>query len=160
MAQKQHEFEQFQAVHPIRCETPYSRWSVLHIGVLTVFFSYTLPVAFEYIEGVQVKPDLEVPSRKHINMWRDYSAQKLCASTEEFDSLLRQAIHQESTALMEATVSSSFIPQDESQQSEVEKLDDTIEAEYETDDELDDEDDDELDEDDLLDELDDLDDEE
>jgi hypothetical protein len=85
--------------HPqIHFEAPYVSFGTLDFGVLSILFSFGRPVAFDYLDGPKMLDKLPRFSNKHIYGWRDFRKISIL-SNKEFDSLLLDAINQESASL-------------------------------------------------------------
>jgi len=144
MPQKIKDFPAVPEILPIRADSPYARWVVVEVGVLSILFSYSRPVGLEYLDGVYVLEGTSRATQKHINTWRDYNRQHRI-SKQKFDSLLFAALSQESLSLK------GEHPMQEGQEQglEQEQDQDPVSREVDELDNLDDEDDlDDLDDDD------------
>lgn len=67
----------------------------LHIGVLSILFSYEVAIGYDYLDGVRVLEDLNRHQQKHVNQWRSYTLQ-VKVPTFELNTGLLTALSQES----------------------------------------------------------------
>lgn len=70
----------------------------LHIGVLSVLFSYEIAIGYDYLDGVRILEDLNRHQQKHANQWRSYTRQIKVPELDLYTGLLT-ALAQESDQL-------------------------------------------------------------
>lgn len=129
--------------------TPHNTRTEVNVGVLSILFSYGIPVGFDYVNGILAWEGVTKTQRKHLYQWRNgksfkwVSASKL--TQELLSSLQTEAEAIQLSATENGNMTERFRAQENDDLDEVRQPDE-LETEVDA---LDGEDDEDLDDDDL-----------
>jgi hypothetical protein len=133
--------------------TPHNTRCEVNVGVLSILFSYGMPIGVDYIDGTYAWQDATKTQQKHLYQWRNRSAIKW-VSKEELTQRLLTSLQTEAEAL-QLSASQENSTMTDRLHARTDDIDDPKDPVEEEVDALDNEDDDDLDDDDDFDDIDD-----